>query len=342
MPFRLASSSSIHASILRLLPDVEFCFAYGSGVFQQHANPVTRRTMLDYIVAVRDSPRWHADNLARNPRHYSPLRFAGGAHTITRVQRDFGAACYYNTLVPFADDDSGRKQLFKYGVIELDDLLDDLSNWRYMYAAGRLQKPVLVVGKRPDADSALAQALEGNLQSAIGAALLMLPDSFSKHDAYLVIASLSFYGDFRVVFGDDRNKVRNLVAPNVEAFDQVYFERLRRHAMLEFDEQSGEFVQRASNSTRFALLKALPRHLREAIVLNQMEYGRNRDVNSLLVGIACKVDCYDVVRCGIERVSVPVNRSQSLKGLLTAGASKSVRYTARKLGKMVRSWIRTA
>ena len=33
--------------------------------------------------------------------------------------------------------------LMKYGVVTVDALVDDLTNWCAMYAAGRLHKPVL-------------------------------------------------------------------------------------------------------------------------------------------------------------------------------------------------------
>ena len=53
--------------------------------------------MLDLVFVVEDAEVWHRENIARNPRHYSFLRYLG-LDTITRIQRT-GAGLYYNTLV---------------------------------------------------------------------------------------------------------------------------------------------------------------------------------------------------------------------------------------------------
>ena len=58
--------------------------------------------MIDFIFVVDDSKNWHAQNLKRNPHHYSALRYLG-AKKIARIQEDIGAAVYYNTLVRCED-----------------------------------------------------------------------------------------------------------------------------------------------------------------------------------------------------------------------------------------------
>ena len=44
-----------------------------------------------------------------------------GAHKIAKIQTDFGAKIYFNTLIPFEDS------LIKYGVISTQHLVEDLS-----------------------------------------------------------------------------------------------------------------------------------------------------------------------------------------------------------------------
>ena len=147
MAYMRAAETSIHRAFASSIPgDIRLMFAYGSGVFKQlgHADEKVWRhaivqifvdnlcvndfkrwslrfadvqcvfsvqgNMLDYIVVVDDSVRWHADNLARNRLHYSFLKY-GGAKFITEIQRGFGAGIYFNTLVRFEDRVSKRNAL---------------------------------------------------------------------------------------------------------------------------------------------------------------------------------------------------------------------------------------
>ncbi|GMF11451.1 unnamed protein product [Phytophthora lilii] len=71
--------------------------AYGSGVFQQK-NHDASASMVDLVFAVDDPCVWHAQNLERNPQHYSVLKYLGAAN-VTAFQEKFGAGVYYNTLV---------------------------------------------------------------------------------------------------------------------------------------------------------------------------------------------------------------------------------------------------
>ena len=88
-------------------------FAYGSGVFQQDNNTDIRGNMTDFIIAVEDSQAWHSKNLALHPSHYSGLARLSGAANVARLQDDYGARLYFNTLVPWGD-----RGLIKYGVIQ--------------------------------------------------------------------------------------------------------------------------------------------------------------------------------------------------------------------------------
>lgn len=73
-----------------------------------------------------------------------------------------------------------------------------------MYAAGRLHKPVVdVIGP----SDAIKANIEDNRCSALQVALLQLPESFTLSELLFQITKISYDGDFRMKFGEDRNKV---------------------------------------------------------------------------------------------------------------------------------------
>lgn len=174
--------------------------------------------MIDCIFAVDSPVEWHRANIAANPTHYSFLRFAG-PRAISTVQTQFGSRMYYNTAAPLPLAAGGAKgQLMKYGVVSTADLIEDLCDWRFLYAAGRMHKPIRVVASRPDIEGAAYQ----NHLAALTAVLLSLPATFSALDVYLRIAGLSYEGDFRMNFGENPDKVLNIVTGSSARFHQLY------------------------------------------------------------------------------------------------------------------------
>ncbi|VBB32704.1 unnamed protein product [Acanthocheilonema viteae] len=140
------------------LDTVEYACAYGSGAVLQESNG-TFGEMIDFIIATRDSSQFHKQNLEMNPMHYSSLRFLG-YQKIAQLQRNYAARVYCNTRVLYQD------QLIKYSVIDTDDLLLDLIEWRWMYLAGRLQKHVVDV---ISPSSRITLAIKKNRYSALQA-----------------------------------------------------------------------------------------------------------------------------------------------------------------------------
>lgn len=198
--------------------NISMCFAYGSGVKQQlgyEGAAKKDRPMIDMIFVVENAYRWHAANLERNPTHYSAIRRLG-SNCIARYQEDFGARVYFNTLVPVPEEGV----LIKYGVITTNHFLTDLLDWRDLYLAGRLHKPVDVI--RPPNNVKMENALELNHKSAVHAALILLPERFTEYEFYYTIANLSYMGDFRMTFGENKDKVQNIVKPQLTGFRALY------------------------------------------------------------------------------------------------------------------------
>jgi translocator assembly and maintenance protein 41 len=227
-------------ALLSCFPPVKYGMAYGSGVFQQAGGVSTAPPMLDFVFAVDDPESWHAENLQRNREHYPWVAVAAGAGAIARVQDSFGARVWYNALVPVPPvalaarrDVSARSvvapakavvaaappqpHLMKYGVISTSALLEDLSHWTTLYIAGRMHKPVYSL-----TPGTLLPCRQGNLRAALCAALLLLPSHFTPVQLYAAITGLSYTGDWRMVFGEDPHKVRNIVLGSLPAFQALY------------------------------------------------------------------------------------------------------------------------
>ena len=70
-------------------------------------------------------------------------------------------------------------------------------------------------------------------------------------------------------------------------------------------------------------------------VVNQRNFdGRHRDTEEVLRSLAHDNECRDVVQRCLSGIVKRSSLMQSAKGILTAGFSKSVRYSLSKLKKM--------
>lgn len=294
------------------------CFAYGSGVFQQAGR--SDRAMVDLIFVVRDTHGFHRDNLAANPGHYSSLRHLGSS-VVSRVQTSFGANVYFNTHVTVGDS------TFKYGVIDVRDFRQDLQSWRTLYVAGRLHKPVSTLLL----DEGLGRLVAGNLESAVHASLLQLPEKFAENDLYATIAGLSYRGDFRMIIGEDKNKVANIVGPQIEKFRSLYKPALASMSDRLFIDSFVE--QDKSSDGKLYHLQRLPTNLKNIVLNNR----RDDDGHSLLRVLAERSDVDKIVCNGIRQIVLYSSLMQSIKGIPTAGLLKSVIYSYNKLNKMVKS-----
>lgn len=177
--------------------------------------------MIDLVVAVDDAVAFHEENMARNPTHYSSPSHWITARGVAAMQERLGGFSWYNTLVPIPHSARGfaPDQLMKYGVITVAALADDLRNWRSLYIPGRMHKPVRMI-RLPDDLRAAAQV---NLHHALSAALLLQAERFTLGDLMTSIAGLSYAGDFRMVFGEHPDKVRNIVRGQFAAMVKLYW-----------------------------------------------------------------------------------------------------------------------
>ncbi|XP_076282006.1 phosphatidate cytidylyltransferase, mitochondrial isoform X2 [Lasioglossum baleicum] len=320
--------------ILKHFPrNIKFSFAYGSGAFQQLNNQTNN--MLDLIFVVRNINQWHAENLELNPKHYAqPLKLFGH-RAIANVQENWGAKLYYNTLVKMAGG-----YTIKYGVISEVSLIEDLLDWNDLYLAGRLHKPVKVLVE-PNGQSQLPTALVQNLHSAVHAALLLLPQHFTEIDFYKTIASLSYIGDFRMTFGENKDKINNIVLPQLAQFRELYNSILQHFEnyvdIPKLDQMAVTCHQDTSPATKIHHLNQLPRTPQIKLVRAWSQGPRSKDTEDCLRTIAYDPECSEILEECLKQIVWRSSVTQSLKGIITAGFVKSVRYSGTKIMKMLQS-----
>ena len=303
-------------------------FAYGSGAYKQVGHKDPSKNMLDFIFVVDNPGSWHRTNITTNPRHYSFLRWLGPKHVASIGDR-FGAGIYFNTLVPC----EGR--VIKYGVIKTATLINDLLDWDTLYVSGRLQKPVQTIYSQEDKE--LHLALLTNHQSAIHTSLLLLPDTFTEQELYYMITGLSYNGDFRMRIGEDRNKIENIVRPNIEHFRRLYELILKHESHLHWNVSAGTFEQSLDFTSQYHHLNLLPKHVQLGLVAHRNKDGRHRDIEEVIRSFSHDRECREVIQTCLAGIVKQSSVTQSLKGIFTAGVIKSVRYSWSKLKKMVKS-----
>ena len=324
-----STANTFYSEVLSKFP-AQRCivFAYGSGVFRQEGHKDTKDNMTDFIFAVHDTELWHKENLAKHPNHYSTMAKLMGPAAIRNCQEEWGARLYFNTLVPWG------KGMIKYGVISRRDLLNDLKELETLYVAGRLHKPVNIIEQEEDME--LKEALRTNLNYATHAALLLLPEKFREEELFLTVAGLSYTGDFRMVVGEDRNKVANIVRPQMDRFRELYKGRLLEVTPHLHISHGGDCVQDMSSEGRVGHLTRLPSGIRDKVLAMHTNNKNNMQVEEVLL----HPDCSQAVAKAVGQVVAGVDKSQAAKGILTAGGKKAVIYSWAKVQKMVKSWRR--
>ncbi|GMF51445.1 unnamed protein product [Phytophthora fragariaefolia] len=240
-------------------PRVAFTMAYGSGVFQQK-NHDASASMVDLVFAVDDPRAWHAQNLERNPQHYSALKYLGAAN-VAAFQKNFGAGVYYNTLK---------------------------------------------------------------------------------------IAGISYLGDFRMTFGENPKKVRNIVDGNLKSFHELYKHKIqviKNHALI-FVRLSVRLIICPSATLQTSPFMSRSLSDGDVLIANSSDLKVRQNIveslpSNVLKRLATKshtTGAFDhpaVTKKQLQRVIATIvfrsSRSQSIKGIATAGGVKSIVYVAQKL-----------
>lgn len=317
--------------------------------------------MIDFIFGVSYSQHWHSLNLQQHRGHYSALGSLG-SYAVSRVQDAFGAGVYFNPYITV------NGVLIKYGVVNLDTLCKDLSEWNTLYIAGRLQKPVKIL--RDNASVRLANQV--NLISAVRTALLLLGPEFTEHDLYSTIAGISYMGDPRMsVGGDDPRKINNIVSNQLPNFRRLYAPLIDNLPNITFNDHrtssqdwimddsiNAKLEQNMDPGTRGHMVRRLPSAFRNKLYfeyqskfrINRREFKkmmeetkdedaemtRRREGGPFEQRIAGDDEgggLREEVRQVITKTIQWPATTQSLKGVVTSGWGRSLRYVREKREK---------
>ncbi|KAJ6585000.1 Mmp37-domain-containing protein [Mycena capillaripes] len=310
---------------------IRYAFAYGSGVFEQDGYPVKTSAedspMLDFMFAVTHPAHFHSINMQQHPSHYTLHARVLGSSYVTKVQ-EFGPGVWFNAFIPMAG------VTIKYGVTTVDNLCSDLLNWRSLYLAGRMHKPLRII--KDDARVRLTQQV--NLTSAVRAALLTLPADFSETHLFERIAGISYLGDPRMMLpAENRGKVANIVRKQSPQFKELYHRLVVGLPGVHWSAYSSSIQQDTTPHARAAHLRKLPSNLLTGV-------KNNFDRSSTTPAYEADDSAYWIRLAGDDKLPATLGEElrrivrypatvQTLKGVVSAGVGKSVRYGAAKVGK---------
>lgn len=282
--------------------ELEWVVAYGSGAIEQknHKKP----GMPDFMFGVKNPQAWHRKNAKAHPHDYWLPQVVGAINAV----QDWGPGITYLPFVPY----EGKE--IKYGVIDTRRAINDLCTWKHLYVAGRMQKPVQILRNHDGVE----QAQEINLEAAVAAARLLLPEKFTEQELYYTIASLSYMGDIRMRLGGEKaEKARNIVDGSRLEFAALYKDALASSPEL-YMKSDGECMQGMDKDTRDFLMIQLPES-----ISSDPEIRADADPENVR----------EVLRKRLKKIVKSSSFSISVKGLITSGPIRSVRYAGTKILK---------
>jgi len=307
-------------------PKFQCSIGYGSGVFRQDGYDLSKRPMVDLLLVVDDEDleAWHHENLKSQPEHYSSFARFLGTPRVCQLQH-WGPGVFYLPEVELATTEGGVLNA-KYGVITWRDLLRDLENWSSLYIAGRMQKPFVHTWHNDvvDAEDTFDAAVDQNRRAALASALLSAGQECLDVSTLLTsVVGLSYGGDIRVGLAENPNKVRNIVNAQKNMLWDIYRPLAED---LEVDVSEASLDEGLKGVVRFdnsrAGLQRLFTALPEAVRRKAAEGGVKEPW-----GLPLRRH----VQATVRRASM----QQAVKGVLSSGFSRSLRYVLQKVAKRI-------
>uniref|UniRef100_A0A2N9FI34 Phosphatidate cytidylyltransferase, mitochondrial n=1 Tax=Fagus sylvatica TaxID=28930 RepID=A0A2N9FI34_FAGSY len=180
-----------------------------------------------------------------------------------------------------------------------------------------------------------------NLRAAMSAALLLLPPKFSEEDLYAKICSLSYMGDLRMLFAEDRNKVKKIVQGQFGLFHSKYKPFLEEYEAKEFlrlgssGSHQKNISQDCGSSVACSLVNSLPPMVRNQMGMKLGEKKKltesGRIIREVLIG--SREEAAKCMQKVLRRTVMVSSTRQAVSGLLAVGGVNAVREVFTRINK---------
>lgn len=293
---------------IETLPETVSVKAYGSSIGYQEGYKANEKKQVDLIVVVDDIKKFYQENLKMNKYMYGLTPRFYFKHAKSSTLRKAAGICY-TTDIKYGIDS------YKMGVIEKEDVLDDLLNWKTFYIAGRFQKEMYTA----KADKEIEKANEKNKRNALTIALILLEDEKpTLLRLYETICSLSYMGDSRKSFkAEDPRKIQKLASGSKDHFDREFTKKTDMFTVNKDETIVIDYKKVLKE------IEELPENLKEKIV----------DSIDGKVVIEKLPEIRNAIREYLTNIIKKSSMGQTKKGLLTTGPKRSLSYALAKLKK---------
>jgi translocator assembly and maintenance protein 41 len=293
---------------------------YGSAAFQQigYSEEDIQSSKLDCIIAVPNMKRWQKEHSQNHPEDFPMIAHLIGSQIRSGLQGK--KTWFVHTELPIEDGKHQRR--IKVGIIEQAALIEDLSQWNQFYIAGRMQKPSYIAESTPEVDAALYNR---TMKQGLYIALLQNSEEqpISLRDLYINLSNLSYTGDTRMKFAENKNKTANIVDANLWRFDLMYMKII------------GEAQDKGLLITQSGYIKPVPWQGNHDLLINTVsELPLN--IISTLPQNWRELSHSQIIEIINEKLAETVKWSslyQTFLGTLMVSPVAGIKYAAKKLQK---------
>lgn len=293
---------------------------YGSAAFKQigYSKEEIQSSKLDCIIAVPDMKNWQKEHQERHPEDFPMIAHLIGSNIRSRLQDK--KTWFVHTELPTQDGHHQRK--IKVGIIEESALVEDLSMWSQFYIAGRMQKPSYLAESTPEIEAALYNQ---TMKQGLHMALLQNSgeEPISLRDLYINLSNLSYTGDTRMRFGENKNKVANIVDANLWRFDLMYMKII------------GEAQDNGLLVTQSGYIKPIPWQGNHGLLINTVEQLPLNIISTLPQNWRelSHSQIIEIINLKLAETVKWSSFNQTLLGVLMVSPMVGVKYVAKKLKK---------